>query len=290
MKIAVLMTCFNRRELTLAFLCSLERLEIPVDCTIDIYLNDDSSSDGTVNAAMSWAAGAIRTKVPVRLFVSKGTGRDYWCGGMRRAWKCALGSGVKYDYFLWANDDVVLYPWALVELLNSAKTRTASPVGIVCGCFCDPETKKLTYGGRDDQQLLEPNGVPQLCRYIHGNTVLVPSATYERIGIFDSRWTHGFGDSDYGLCCIEAGMCCLTTSRYIGECRQHRITAPWFSSEFPLRERIKLAQQPVGGNFKEFLLYRQKHYPRKWIVDALKFVLHVTFPVPFELYRKFKGE
>lgn len=275
MNIAILLTCHNRVEKTLAFLRSLVCLEHPDECQIDVYLNDDGSTDGTEER--------VASEFP-KVHVIKGSGNDFWCGGMRRAWNAAVESGNDYDFFLWANDDVELYPDALTELLQIAESHDG--VGVVCGCFCDPDTGEFTYGGRDEKRLLLPSGKAQKCRYIHGNTVLVPKSTFAKIGMFDTRWTHGFGDTDYGLMCIKAGLNCLTTTKYIGSCKQHTIKAPWFSSEVPFRRRWELMWKPVGGSFREFVVFRRKHYPFRWPLDAVKFFVQVLFPWVFELLRR----
>lgn len=284
MQIAVLLTCFNRREKTLAFLRSLTKLQMPDGTCLDIWLNDDGSTDGTGAAVQKWF-GDNSPLFTFHLHLLRGSGHDYWCGGMRRAWEAAAQHG-RYDYFLWANDDVEWYPDALVELLSAANNPDCAPVGLVCGCFCDPSTGAFTYGGRTEKRLLPPSGAPQTCRYVHGNTVLIPWSTYEKIGIFDRRWRHGFGDTDYGLCCIERGLTCWTTSKYIGTCEQHAIKAPWFSSAVPLSRRWQAMWKPVGGDYRNFVRFRRKHYPLRWPIDAVKFFVQVLFPRPFELYRK----
>lgn len=277
MKIAVILACFNRVEKTLAFLGSLFSLERPDGCVLSVFLVDDGSSDGTGDRV-----GAAFPDV----VVIRGTGSLFWCGGMRLAWKTAVQGGQTYDYFLWANDDVVLKPDALLQLLALANDPACTPVGVVCGAFCDPDDGTFTYGGRSEKRLLAPNGKPRECRYIHGNTVLVPWSTYEKIGIFDDRWIHGFGDTDYGLCCIEHGLKCWTTSEYVGTCKQHKIKAPWFSSAVPLRKRWQIMWKPVGGAYWQYILFRRKHYPVRWVFDAAKFFVQVLFPQPFEWYRK----
>ena len=283
MRIAVLLTCHNRVEKTLSFLRSLVEVKRPEGCGLEVFLTDDGSTDGTGDRVR-----ALGNTMPTGLSVAvvEGSGNDFWCGGMRRAWRAAVESGKNYDFFLWANDDVELYPDALTELLEIAKSQNQAGLGVVCGCFCDPDTGEFTYGGRDEKRLLLPDGTPQKCRYIHGNTVLVPKSTYERIGMFDDRWTHGFGDTDYGLMCIKAGLSCLTTTKYIGTCRQHAIKAPWFSSEVPFRCRWELMWKPVGGSFREFVIFRRKHYPYRWPLDAVKFFVQVLFPWVLELLRR----
>ena len=282
MKIAVLLTCHNRVEKTLDFLHSLVRVKCPQNVEIDVYLNDDGSTDGTREAVRAWYES---TKPAITLHVLQGSGSDFWCGGMRRAWSAAVQKG-GYDYYLWANDDVELYADALMELLDVAMDASNAPIGVVCGCFCDPDTGEFTYGGRDERRMLLPNGKAQKCRYIHGNAVLVPHETYKKIGIFDSRWTHGLGDTDYGLMCIEAGLNCLTTTRDIGTCRQHKIKGPWLSSSVPFRKRWELMWKPVGGAYFEFVAFRRKHYPFRWPLDAIKFFVQVLFPKPFEVLQR----
>lgn len=286
MHIAILLTCFNRKAKTLAFLRSLAKLQIPAGISLDIWLNDDGSTDGTSDAVQKWADSATHHSSLIALHLIRGSGSDYWCGGMRRTWEAAVQHG-RCDYFLWANDDVEWYSDALVELLSVANNPQCAPVGLVCGCFCDPNTSSITYGGCSEKiQLLLPNGIPQRCRYVHGNTVLVPWSTYEKIGIFDCRWRHGFGDTDYGLCCIERGLQCWTTSKYIGTCEQHIIKSPWFSSAVPFVKRWQDAWKPVGGDYLNYIRFRRKHYPLRWPLDAGKFLLQVVFPKPFEWYSK----
>ena len=283
MRIAVLLTCHNRVGKTLSFLRSLVRIERPVECRLDVFLTDDGSTDGTGEQVRAFAKTASSN---IDIKVVEGSGNDFWCGGMRRAWREAIASDRDYDFFLWANDDVELYPDALMELLQAAHRGSGISLGVVCGCFCDPDSGEFTYGGRDERRLLLPNGNPQKCRYIHGNTVLVPRSTFEKIGMFDSRWTHGFGDTDYGLMCIKAGLTCLTTTKYIGTCSQHKIKAPWFSSKVPFCKRWELMWRPVGGSFREFVMFRRKHYPFRWPIDAVKFFVQVLFPKPFEWFRR----
>ena len=49
-ELAVLLTCHNRKDKTLACLESFYLAEKPVGYTFDIFLVDDGSTDGTNNA------------------------------------------------------------------------------------------------------------------------------------------------------------------------------------------------------------------------------------------------
>src|SRR5687767_12507951 len=93
--IAVLMTCFNRRETTLRCLRSLAEQELPEGCNLRVYLTDDGSSDGT--------GDAVRSEFP-EATVLNGDGNQYWVGGTLMAWDAARPA----DFYLWLNDDVRL--------------------------------------------------------------------------------------------------------------------------------------------------------------------------------------
>ena len=108
-EIAVLMTCHNRRELTLRCLARLPgqthfRPE-------NLFLVDDGSSDGTGDAVLAAMPQAN---------VICGDGSLFWNGGMRRAWEGAIASGRKFDFVLWLNDDVELADDAFAMLVADA--------------------------------------------------------------------------------------------------------------------------------------------------------------------------
>jgi GT2 family glycosyltransferase len=93
MRIAALMACFNRRELTLRCLSSVHQGAAGHDVTV--YLLDDASTDGT--------AAAVRDAFPGTVIIA-GDGKHFWNGGMYRAWETARAS--RYDAYLLLNDDV----------------------------------------------------------------------------------------------------------------------------------------------------------------------------------------
>jgi GT2 family glycosyltransferase len=72
---------------------------------------DDGSTDDT--------ATAVSQRFP-QVKILQGTGSLFWNGGMRIAFAQALQHD--YDYYLWLNDDTVLYPNALETLLTTAQT------------------------------------------------------------------------------------------------------------------------------------------------------------------------
>ena len=106
--IAILLTCFNRREKTLSCLNSLFLAKKPDNVKLNIFIVDDASSDGTYES--------ISLKYPF-IHLLKGTGNLYWAGGMRNAWDFASKNG-NFDYFLLLNDDVILKDNFLLDLFK----------------------------------------------------------------------------------------------------------------------------------------------------------------------------
>ena len=108
-EVAVLLTCYNRKEKTLACLHSFVEARKPDGYIFDIYLVDDGSTDGTSDFVMD---------IFPDVNIIKGAGNLFWAGGMRLAWKTAL-KRKEYDAFLLLNDDVVLFNDFLHNLIET---------------------------------------------------------------------------------------------------------------------------------------------------------------------------
>ena len=96
-RLCALLTCFNRRDKTLACLDALYRCDLPAGVGLSAVLVDDGSRDGT--------GDAVRQRFP-QVEVLRGDGSLYWSGGMRMAWARAMAQG--FDDYLWLNDDTIL--------------------------------------------------------------------------------------------------------------------------------------------------------------------------------------
>ena len=278
MTIAVLMACYNRVETTIRCLEHLFACDLQDGVRLDVYLVDDASPDHT---------GACVQKRFSSVDVVQGTGKLYWCGGMRLAWKTAR-QRADYDYYLWLNDDVCLMPRGLADLFADYERVKDMRVGVIVGLCCDPLTGALTYGGRAGVRMLQPSGVPQPCTYIHGNIVLVPRSTFLAIGALSESYTHGFGDSDYGLRAIAGGLTCFTTSGFVATCCAHDLKVPWLSSRVPLKRRLSYLNKPIGANYREYLIYKKAHSPRTWWFYGAKMLVQIVFPKPFEWYWEYR--
>ena len=136
-KLAVLSCSYNRKLKTARFLTSLVNQQIPENSTMDVYLLDDNSPDGT--------ADHVEAEFPsVRLV--NGSGSLFWAGGMRTLWQHVLNQE-QYDYYLLCNDDVMLFDGAVARLLL-AYGLTKRPGNIILGTVQDSEGSAITYGGQ----------------------------------------------------------------------------------------------------------------------------------------------
>lgn len=234
MRVAVLMTCYNRVDVTLECLRHL-RLAIgacPDDIEWDVWLNDDGSTDGT--------SASVAAEFP-RVRLLNGSGCDFWCGGMRRVWLSAIGSGIEYDGFLWLNDDTILMANGLVVLLGNEHRDRAILVGAVCS-----GTGAATFGGEDEVGFVTPAGKWQHICQMNGNVVWVPMFAYNKIGMLDCHWTHAMGDVDYSRTAVENGIEVLLSPSFVGRCEKDGGLRPWRNPDVPLLKRIRNLYSPLG--------------------------------------------
>lgn len=236
MKIAVLLTVFNRREVTLRGLRSLYKAidYLGADYQFDIYMTDDGCTDGTSEAVV---------KEFPDVHIIQGDGNLYWSGGMRKAWQDAINSGVEYDYYLWFNDDAVLYDDALTTMIKSY--NDAGGNAIVSGAFCDVEGN-VSYGGRDKKcRLISPNGKLQEIFLMNGNLVLIPHIIMNTLGNIDEAFIHSLGDWDYGCRARKEHFMVLLTPVYVGKTERHdNIPESFCNKQKSLVERLRILYSP----------------------------------------------
>lgn len=273
MTIAVIMTCHNRRQKTLNCLAALFNQLLVKEVRLCVYLVDDGSTDGT--------AAAVRETYP-QVKILQGDGSLFWNGGMRLAFAEAVKHG--YDYYLWLNDDTVLYPEALGTLL--ATSRRLAEKGyirtLVTGSTCDPETGVLTYGGVVRSiwyrplrfHLVEPDEEEKLCDTMNGNCVLIPQEVVGIVGNLDPAFNHDLGDYDYGLRAQQQECKVFVAPGYIGTCSpnppQNRMT----DLRGSLGNLWKKVDQPKGlplkdvnlHSFKEWKVFAQRYGGLLWSI------------------------
>lgn len=272
MKIAILMTCHNRRETTLRCLESLA-LEKRVGVgqwKIDVFLVDDGSTDGTREEVGELSgSGNVRGSGSGsgsgRIHLIEGDGTLFWAKGMELAWRTALEeeklhcptptqNSHYYDGFLWLNDDVELNAEALSKLELEVGVEDRVVVGELINA-----RGEVTYGIRGD--------------LFTGNFVYVPRSVYEKLGMICGDYHHAWADSDYAMRCKRAGVPVVSCG-VVGRCDGHP-NRPSLKG-LSLRERWAMLGNPKGWCLHDLWLYRQ----RNWgvlaaLVSCVHLVCHV---------------
>ena len=262
MRVAVLMTCYNRVEKTIECLRRLFAQKLPDARSFDVWLVDDASPDKT--------GDKVKATFP-RVNVVQGTGNLFWCKGMHLAWKSAAAH-CDYDGYFWLNDDTFLFDSAFETFAADAM---ACPDAILVGAVEDSEGK-ICYGLKDAGGYVVPNGKPAMVAGgMNGNAVLVPRSVFMRLGFIDSGYTHGFGDYDYADVARRAGIGTVLTSRTVGRCSFN----PGYvgkTADLSLFARCKLLFSPKGFPLADCWHYRRKFHGT---ARALASCLHVVYVV-----------
>ncbi|MEH2023975.1 glycosyltransferase family 2 protein [Nostoc sp.] len=258
--LAVIMTCYNRRNTTLACLNSLYQQKNHCD----VYLTDDGSSDGTTEA--------VKAEYP-EVQILQGNGNLFWVGGMH----LAFGEAIKYqyDYYLWLNDDTFLEANAVSKLLQVHQnlTELGYPDSIIVGSTKDSITGRATYGGAvkskkwysNKFEFLEPNSVIQKCDAMYGNCVLIPKSVTAKVGNIDTAFVHSLGDLDYALRARKLGFQIWVAPGYIGTCTKNSIRNSWADTNLNILERLKKILQIKGFPLKSWTIFCSRHSGPFWI-------------------------
>jgi len=254
-KIAVLLTCFNRKSTTLR---CLERLFI-LNHDVDVYLVDDNSTDGT--------SLAIEDQFP-QVNIIKGSGNLFWNRGMHLAWMHAEEK--EYSHFLWLNDDVILYDNSFSEILDCS--RLFNDGAIISGIIESHDGGEILYGGTDkNKKILKISSDPQIIRNMNGNVVLIPISVFNILGNLDPVFHHDLGDVDYGLRAARCGVGVYSTRVAIGSGDKNYICRVrlWDSN---LLKRFHRLYSPLGSNPKINFYFRRKNFG---LINASAYFLYI---------------
>ena len=256
-RIAVIMTCHNRRDTTVASLRSLAASATPLnglECTV--YLTDDGSTDGTDRAVSDLGLPVV---------IIRGNGDLFWNRGMVRSWSTAVAQRHQFDGFLLLNDDTTLDRRALSVLLETDRLYGANAV--IVGATRDPVTGNVTYGGVRRTSSWHPgrtarlsiSNEPQDADAFNANCVYVPRAVYEAVGMLDPTFQHGIGDFDYGYRVKKRGKRIIVAPGTIGTCARNDATGTWRDNGVPIRRRLALLESPKGLPRRQWASFLRKH-------------------------------
>jgi GT2 family glycosyltransferase len=269
--LAVLLTCHNRKEKTVACLTALYNCIIPESYVFEVFLVDDGSTDGT--------SQAIKEKFP-QVHIIKGNGNLYWNQGMRLAWKTAIVETTP-DFFLWLNDDTNIDNDSLIHLFecyNEYKNRQVSESIVVGSCRNEIDIDKFSYGLRKNGNIIVPNGSLQNGDFLNGNLVLISKAVYTKLDILSNCYTHAMGDYDYGLRALDNGIELITTKKYIATCESNIGLPKWCDPMVNFFNRWKALHTPLGLNIKEYKIFRKNFWPKNYMMSILKVYLRCLMP------------
>lgn len=262
MKIAILITCFNRKDKTIRCLQALKSQLIKTNIQYDIHLTDDGCTDGTSEAVLKECPKAK---------IYQG-GNLFWAGGMRLCWKGAIQQG-GYDYYLLLNDDTYVNDYFIPDFIECReKGRDRA---LIVGNTCDPESLNGTYYGMRiisripfKCEHVEPKGVPEYISYSGANIWFVPSILVEKIGVFPDIYVHAIADNDYCLRTLRAGFKILGSSHYCGYCEaDHRGMTTKEMRTLTISQRWRWLWSPKGAAMKQWLYFQCTFFP--WRVPGV---------------------
>ncbi len=277
-KIAIIMTCHNRRDLTVECLKRVFSQKNIGDTTLKIFLVDDGCTDGT--------GTVVQQKYP-EVKVLWGNGSLFWAGGMRLAFGEALKDN--FDFYLWLNDDSRLYDTGLRSMLDtySALLRRTGDEVIIAGSFCDEKSLMLTYGGTmlgswwrpARYKMVQPSQLPQRCDLFHGNCVLIPRKIAMATGNMSSDYKHGGGDRDYALRAKKAGFSSWICPGYVGTCSRNSKVDRWRSKELSMKDRVEAITHPIiVARVQDWTAYVKKYHKALWPYFFLMSFIRLRFP------------
>lgn len=300
--IAVIITCFNRKIKTVACLDKLfeacdmyNKWHSATLLDLSIFLTDDGCTDGTSEAVLKKSLGR-------KIKIIKGSGKCYWAGGMRLAWKEALKEKGNWDFYLLLNDDTIVFNNLFEELLSTHQysLSTYNKAGIYSGITCDIANPKIiTYGGKKAKdtitktaiQPIGENEFPQAIDLTNANILLVSNTVVEQIGIFYEGYIHSSADYDYSLQASKHKIPVLLTSKVCGACEFDHISEKDEISKLAkmsLHDRINYVNMPTHCD-KDYFTYIKRNYPHKFIGCWLLHKIRIISPTLYQKINKIRG-
>lgn len=255
MKIAVIMTCFNRREKTVLCLKEFRKQFDSSDLAYDLHLTDDGCTDGTTDAVL---------KIMPNAYIYKGKNL-FWAGGMRLAWQAAYQKG-GYDYFLFLNDDTIINENLIPNFKECHKYGKGK--AIISGAICDPITGKRTYTGfvidtriPFKSHMVNAIGKPQYINYSGANVMFIPKCIVDKVGFFPNIYIHGIADIDYCMRSARYGFHEIMTSNYVGTCEMNDGMTKYNLKDLSIQQRYKYLFSAKGKAGKQWIFFQWSFFP-----------------------------
>jgi len=281
MKLAVIVTCFNRAEKTKKCIDSLllSANKANSDVQLQIFVCNDGSTDATSSILESY--GPVVKEI-------KGTGSLFWAKGMA----VALEEAEKYDkdYYLMVNDDVE-FDSNVIEIMISNYQHYYEEMIAIVGATKDDRDHNFTYGGyvwngkalKKKIVPIKPEAKNLFCNTANWNCVLIPNIVYQKVGKIDTNYEHSFADFDYSNRLITLGFKMYVADEYIGYCRRNEEKGTWRDKNLGLKRRMQLLHRPNGFPPKSSWRYARKYYG---IAAPIVFIIPYLSIIKNSLFRK----
>ena len=258
-RLAVLLACYNRKEMTINCIRKLLVQSKETDMHVEIFVCDDNSSDGT--------AQAIRELFPeIHLYVSEGS--LYWCKSMHRVMQWAFEK--HFDLYLMVNDDVDFFPTMYSVMLNSYMLANEE-----CGIVGSTKSKEgvITYGGRCgefDLTFVMPQKKLEKCGVANWNCFMLSNTVIEKVGLIDSKYEHGFGDFDYSMQMQKKGIPIYVATDYVGLCERNSKAGTYEDDTISRWIRLKKLFGKKGKPIYSTFYYYKKNFGRAYYLIVIK--------------------
>ena len=290
MKIAVLLTCFNRKKKTVSCLSylysSLDSYNSnnTEKISLSVFITDDGSTDGTSQEVKKSFADK-----DIYIF-NPSDGPLYWAGGMRYAWKKSIEFSRDWDFFLLLNDDTYVFKNLFDEFIQTDTycIHKHHKSGLYSGITCQGVNSKLTtYGGNvwtnkflGKTKRLSPIGKPQTCDLTNANILFVAKNVVDTIGILYEGYNHGCADYDYSNMARKAALPVYVMSNFCGVCENDHsndIDIEKKVISMTLQERKKYFNHPKTSNV-DYLKFIKRVSPLRYYMVYLGRMINLYFP------------
>lgn len=251
-RVAVLMTTFNRREMTIASIKSIADNNQLLQFDFIVFI--DGSSDGTEENL---------GKLPYSIITLHGDGNFFWNRGMYYCMKYVLNNKKKYDCILWINDDVHFFAHTIEKMYLQLIEKHEN---VIVGSTCS-ENGNVTYGAikylskkKLKYRMLMPQEQNVEIDTFNGNCVLFKIDCVISTGNLDKKYLHGMGDFDYGFMLTRKGFHITLFEDFVGICNRNLKVSTWLDTSLTRKERIQLKESPKGLPFKDWFHFLNKNF------------------------------
>jgi GT2 family glycosyltransferase len=276
--ICIIVTTFNRRDITERFLESLATETRKGRIKNRIYIVDDASTDGT--------KGMIESQYPEVVLLS-GNGQLYWAGGVRLALD-VIGSEISsFKGILLVNDDVVLAAGSISRVIALSESQNAIVGGTVMTSTGDVESSGSVLGKfcKPKPRLRIANGSPQSCDLMPGHLLYIPIEIFQTLNGFDPKLPYRFIDLEFTLRARRAGLPVLLAPDVVAFTDEvHDYYKETSSMRGTFRQLInRILLHPKGPHWRESAYYLRKVSPLLWWL-WLPFFYRAFFVAVFKSY------